>query len=1636
MASTRRVGRLTDHMVNSDPAADPLAPLPAAAAADELSATRPEIIPFGFEGELLRSRWARNHLRWMRRKDMLGQDMYLLGVHGPMRRWLALVFCHRMSREMEYVALTQDTTESDLKQRREIVGGGSAAYADQAPVRAAIHGRVLIVEGLEKVERNVMPVLNNLLENREMALEDGRFLMAADRYDSLSETERQAARVVRVHPNFRVIALGVPVPPFPGNPLDPPLRSRFQGRRIDRTPSQTLVSSMQASAENGNEAIPRVMYADESARRALPMDDTYRLLTFSESLHALGEAQSGVTDEQSGGVAFHQLMYCGENDIMSAGRVLQLFPGQALKYTVQRIYPEVVLYPLTQSELLEHVMNLIAEATASSAQESLEGGGTPVFVCTDVQPAGDYQADLTFDLVNSAVPIEDAHSISQVSIRAPCGASQMSLPAPGGTVQTEHFQLLSLMMQSHAAGRDLCLVGPAGAGKSFMSRIFARALGYAPVQTLFVYQDMTARDLLQRRSTDEFGATTWIPTPLTIAMQEGRLAVLDGIHRLPLGTISALLRLLDEREITLFDGTSFVCPARYAEMQERLGLTEEELSARGIFLVHPSFRVLALANPPTKNDPWLNNEVLHLFHFFDVEMDLVSDVGKSRNVDLLSLIVPGVSTDFANAICEFAMHLEQMDEDPLSSVKSPVSLRQMLRMARRAAVLPDEVHSSLYNACMMMYMPRAEKEAVVTLMDTVGIPQNEEEYSVTALPLVVTDADGNETDDYSQGASLRIGDVEVECAVPENPALVPDVVFFHIPMHTRLLRSMLQDFLLGEHLLLIGNQGVGKNKLTDRLLQLMRREREYIQLHRDTTVPALTLTPTLVDGKIVWEDSPLVKALIHGRVLMIDEADKAPTEVVCIMKGLLEDGEILLGDGRRFVSSKSQIYAGLDDAELPENVHRIHDDFRVISLANRPGYPFLGNDFFSEMGDVFAVYAIDNPDQQSEIEMLQSYSDGAVPVSTLYRLTSAFKDLRQMTDDGVLSYPYSTRELVAIVKHMSQFPDETVTEILENVFAFDSFDSELRRNLYEAFLRHGIPLDNNDGAGIRNSLSLTSALSPSVQTALITRTVEVPTPVQISSSALSEDWDKGLGATAGSEQAQPLGVVSARLDRFSEEVLGFPLLANAEPCNGGIVSLDDNTVAILTQASELHIADPDAGMSKRISIAPADAPELSAGICSPPLAVERRLHKLLTFNALRDILVVIDPADGSAVPLSCAIGSAGGSVGLVDAFAVCGSCILFPVGGSTLHFVHCHDAGWQCTTLTLPQEVQIHQVEILFARKFLLRGGGALWDLTLDGEPGVFPPPGATVEPLSEEKNKIAAVDTREGWLGKTAGEYTKAEVKPGAKTDVRIQRGVFGAVDGRFGEVIRIDGDGDVFMKWLDDGSDSDFIEPARIFPVVASRDDLIEDYRRLDTGTSPVQDGDAERESDDCLLLSPLYTSVPALLDVGGTNGQHHLLCAPDVYGGYTLGFKDVGEAEIGFRSSATVGARWSYPREAAEMEQLDAAPGQWRYAACGLAATPATVMAVSGPGSLTVEVTDLAASNFRQIRLGAEVGDAASQLAGQETATSLATGDFSPVCGIAEMADGKVAVLQASGVVRVVDIDLRSLREKEGEWQSQLL
>ena len=49
--------------------------------------------------------------------------------------------------------------------------------------------------------------------------------------------------------------------------------------------------------------------------------------------------------------------------------------------------------------------------------------------------------------------------------------------------------------------------------------------------------------------------------------------------------------------------------------------------------------------------------------------------------------------------------------------------------------------------------------------------------------------------------------------------------------------------------------------------------------------------------------------------------------------------------------------------------------------------------------------------------MLRQYGPD-VPESVLRKLVSAFAELRGMADDGLISYPYSTREVTNMVRHL------------------------------------------------------------------------------------------------------------------------------------------------------------------------------------------------------------------------------------------------------------------------------------------------------------------------------------------------------------------------------------------------------------------------------------------------------------------------------------------------------------------------------------------------------------------------------------------------------------------------------------------
>jgi hypothetical protein len=162
-----------------------------------------------------------------------------------------------------------------------------------------------------------------------------------------------------------------------------------------------------------------------------------------------------------------------------------------------------------------------------------------------------------------------------------------------------------------------------------------------------------------------------------------------------------------------------------------------------------------------------------------------------------------------------------------------LSTRQLLRVCRRLNAFPQQsvqdLRPLLHDALLTQFLPASCSRLVDSLLDECDAPNqaavgNRENKNDAGIQDLIRE----------EGGCLHIGDVSSPIQIPNNPELVPQPHYFDIPKHTRCMKEMLQDVVAGQkHMLLIGNQGVGKNKLADRLLQLLQQEREYIQLHRD-----------------------------------------------------------------------------------------------------------------------------------------------------------------------------------------------------------------------------------------------------------------------------------------------------------------------------------------------------------------------------------------------------------------------------------------------------------------------------------------------------------------------------------------------------------------------------------------------------------------------------------------------------------------------------------------------------------------------------------------------------------------------------------------------------------------------------------
>lgn len=842
------------------------------------------------------------HLRWMLQKDLaLHQDFCLLGPPelANDRRSLAFLYASLLEREVEYVSLSRDTSDADLKQRKEVVQGGRTAYIDQAPVRAAINGRLLILDGLEKAERNVLPTLNNLLENREMSLDDGSMLVSSSVFDQHKGSVVDL-KIQRVHPDFRVAALGSLG--GAGSALDPPLRSRFQARlQMGVNPGELLEAMVKSS--NGE--------LDES--------------TIKELVHL-------ITAPDAPGLSLTCVL-------------------DATRYLVEhqsRISPEAALNA--------HGMGMVRA-------QDIEGSTLPVVDSKD----SFFVATPTTNLV------------------------------------------LELCATGINSGRAVACVGPKGCGKSAIASQLAKALD-RNAELFSLFKDMTSRDLLLTRRTDEAGNTVWQKTPLTRAVENGTMVMLDGIDKLSGDTLSSISRLMEQREVDLPDGT--------------------RLKA------HADFACVALAHPPANKSAknWITPEVAGMFYWIEVE-----PLPTAELETVLSNLFPGLDPAQLDAIVRLRDRLDEAiasgAADTMDEKESLVlSLRKMKHLCKRVGRSGSDLSQLVRDALVTSLMPDREQQIVETCMADCGI------Y-----------ATGDKREGTAHGIELDKELLDKYRRTPSHPLLVPNPHFEENPGHAAVLRDILDAHSVGERALLVmGYQGVGKNRVVDFLLHRLQCEREYLQLHRDTTAQSLLASPSVEDGRLVFEDSPLVRAAINGRILVLDEADKAPVEVVALLKGLIEDGELALPDGRVLRYDESISVPGQTSIV-------IHKDFRLWALANPAGYPFHGNDLAKEMADVFSCHTVPALDPESQARILKSYGRD-LSDKTIQKIILIWQDLIKAHQKGVLAYPFSIREAVSVARHLSKYPDDGLDGAIENVIAFDRFDTALMNQLGSIFKRHGVRL--------------------------------------------------------------------------------------------------------------------------------------------------------------------------------------------------------------------------------------------------------------------------------------------------------------------------------------------------------------------------------------------------------------------------------------------------------------------------------------------------------------------------------------------------------------------------------------------------
>ncbi len=345
-------------------------------------------------------------------------------------------------------------------------------------------------------------------------LDDGTHIVHPSKFARLEQTELSGpnAKFIEAHRNFRVIAIAAPVPPYPGHPLDPPFRSRFQSRFIDPIGSSIALEGTVRLRDLSSSA---------NSTRSRNLTEKVREIILSSQL-ATEQRHALETVSRTSLPPFPQ------TSLMKLRKLADIFPPP------ERISPEqLAVLMLTLHPALINAPFMGWAALSRQTEEAGLGelGSPSKSDINSVEGLFGYRAvdTLRVDRFTVSVAFENVEDGRRIQVPVPAGPIDIcrlplsSAPAEENILKDGNcvfasprfLSQLTLLLQAHALGWDVSLIPPAqpstaSCSTSLLVKTFGELLGYE-VEDLYLYKELGGRELLMRREIKDGGSTVWVP---------------------------------------------------------------------------------------------------------------------------------------------------------------------------------------------------------------------------------------------------------------------------------------------------------------------------------------------------------------------------------------------------------------------------------------------------------------------------------------------------------------------------------------------------------------------------------------------------------------------------------------------------------------------------------------------------------------------------------------------------------------------------------------------------------------------------------------------------------------------------------------------------------------------------------------------------------------------------------------------------------------------------------------------------------------------------------------------------------------------------------------------------------------------